>query len=177
MQTMKTLVTLSVLAMGSVAVFGQASPPQTATGSIGGKAISIKYSAPSVRGRKIFGEGGRVSTDRQYPIWRAGANAATVLHTEGDLDIGGVAVPKGDYTLFIDLKNDAAWELVINKQTGQWGLAHDPSKDLGRAKMKMSKPGALVETLKYTITDSGGGKGSIQLDWENHSVSVPVVAK
>ena len=68
------------------------SPPAEATATIGGKAITIKYGAPSVKGRKIFGEGGRISTDKNFPVWRAGANSATALHTEGDFQIGGINV-------------------------------------------------------------------------------------
>src|SRR5512137_2681961 len=62
-----------------------ASPPAEATVTIAGKTITIKYSAPSVRGRQIFGDGGLISKDRTYPVWRLGANAATALTTDGDL--------------------------------------------------------------------------------------------
>ena len=69
------------------------SPSTEATTTIGGKTITIKYSAPSVRGRQIFGDGGVVSHDRTYPAWRAGANRATAFHTDADLDVGGLNVP------------------------------------------------------------------------------------
>jgi hypothetical protein len=153
------------------------SPPATASVSIGGKTISIKYSAPSVRGRKIFGEGGRISQDPNYPVWRAGANSATALHTDADLDIGGVAAPKGDYTLYVNVKDPDNWELIVNKQTGQWGLTYTPGQDLGRVKMTMSKPAKPVEQLKYTLSDLGGNKGKLQLEWENHVASVPITVK
>ena len=168
---------LTVLLVCATVAPAQQSPAKTATGSIGGKNITVKYSAPSVRGRKIFGEGGRVMQDPNAPIWRAGANAATSLVTEADLDIGGLSVPKGSYTLFVDVKNPDAWDLIVNKQTGQWGLKYDASQDLGRVKMQMSKPPALIETLNYTITDSGGGKGKLTLAWENHIASVPITVK
>src|ERR1039458_8168552 len=59
--------------------------------TIGGKTISIKYSAPAVNKRegKLFGKDGQVGSDPTYPVWRAGANAATALHTDADLDLGG----------------------------------------------------------------------------------------
>ena len=110
---------------------GTNSPPETATGKIGNATLVIKYCAPSVRGRQIFGEGGRVMQDPTAPIWRAGANEATAFHTDADLNIGGLAVPKGDYTLYVNVKDPNAWELVINKQTGQWGTKYDASQDLG----------------------------------------------
>ena len=173
---MKNLLLLASLIM-VVSTASAQSPAETATGKVGNATLVIKYAAPSVRGREIFGEGGLVMRDPTAPIWRAGANDATSFHTDANLDIGGLAVPKGDYTLFVNVKDPDAWELVINKQTGQWGLAYDPSRDLGRVKMEMSKPPAPIETLKYTISSAGGNKGTIQLAWEKHVASVPVTAK
>jgi hypothetical protein len=103
---------VSILALAAVAgiAAGQemkggkkapASPAAETSATINGKAISIKYSAPSLRGRDVFGPTGPIRKDPTYPVWRAGANSATALHTEADLDINGLAVPKGDYTLFV----------------------------------------------------------------------------
>jgi hypothetical protein len=155
---------------------GQSKPAQ-ATVTIGGKALTIKYSAPSVRGRQIFGDSGVVSHDRTYPVWRAGANQATAFHTDADLDVGGLSVPAGDYTLFVLVKDPDAWQLIINKQTHQWGLTYKEDQDLGRVKMNMSKPASPVETLEYTLADEGGNKAKLTLAWENHSASVPITVK
>ena len=167
----------STLLLAASLAWAQSSPPAQASVSVGGKTISIKYSAPSVRGRQIFGENGLVSRDETYPAWRAGANDATALHTDGDLDIGGLRVPKGDYTLYCWVKNPEAWELIINKQTGQSGLEYNAKQDLGRVKMTMSKPLKSIEMMKFTLTDQGGGKVKLQLEWENHIASVPVTVK
>lgn len=147
--------------------------------TINGKTISINYSAPSVNGRegKLFGKDGRIGQDPNYPVWRGGANAATALHTDANLEIGGLAVPKGDYTLYVNLADPNNWELIVNKQTGQWGLSYDSGQDLGRVKMTMSKPPAMVETLKYTLSKSGGNKAMLQLAWEDHVASVPLTVK
>ncbi len=155
----------------------QQSPPEEASITVAGKKITIDYSAPSVRGRKIFGDGGLLSRDPTYPAWRAGANSATAFHTDANLDVGGLAVPKGDYTLYCWVKDPDAWQLIISKETGQWGLSYNPSRDLGRVKMTMSKPPAPVERLKYTLTDLGGNKVKLQLEWENHVASVPITVK
>jgi hypothetical protein len=158
-------------------VSAQVSPPASAKVTIGGKTISIQYSAPSVRGRKIFGAGGLLSTDPTYPAWRAGANAATTFQTDAPLDIGGLAVPKGTYTLYVWVKNPDAWDLIVNKQTGQWGLSYVAAQDLGRVKMTMSKPATLVEKLKYTLTDKGGGRAELRLEWEQHVATVAITVK
>jgi hypothetical protein len=176
---MKFVLTLActLLMAGAAAQNPRTSPPETAAATIGGSTITIKYSAPSVRGRQIFGEGGLVSHDKTAPVWRAGANEATAFHTDADLDLEGLTVPKGDYTLFVDPTKPDAWVFIVNKQTGQWGLTYDTAKDLGRVPMKMSVPPALIETLKYTIVDEGGNKGKIQLEWEHHIASVSFAVK
>ena len=168
----------NLLACAAVAVLAstlsaqQASPPAETSTSIDGKAISIKYHSPSVKDRQIFGPRGIISRDRNYPIWRAGANAATALHTELDLKIGDLDVPAGDYTIFVSLEDVDNWVLVINKQTGQAGLTYDAARDLGRTKMSMSKPASKVESLKYTLSPT-----KLELAWDEHVASVPLAAK
>ena len=156
-----------------------ASPAATASATIGGKNIVIAYNSPGVKGRegKLFGKDGRISKDPHYPVWRGGANAATTLKTSGDLTIGDLHVPAGTYTLFVDISDPDNWTLVVSKDTGEWGLSYDASKDLGRTKMTMSKPPAMVENLVYTLADSGGGKGTLTLSWEDRAASVPISAQ
>jgi len=155
------------------------SPAATASVTIAGHAITIDYSSPAVRGRagKLFGKDGRISQDPTYPAWRAGANTATKLHTDAELDLGGLIVPKGDYTLFVDISDPAQWVLIVNKQVGQWGTVYDKAQDLGRVTMLMEKPPALVENLKYTLRDLGGGKGKLSLLWENLCGSISFTVK
>ena len=175
----KSVLICAALAMTASLSFAQkfTSPPADTSLTIGGKTITIKYSAPSVHGRQIFGDGGLISHDPHYPVWRAGANPATALHTEADLDIQGLHVPAGDYTLFVNLADPDRWEFIVSKDTREWGLAYKPDKDLGRVKMEMSKPPALIETYKMTLSSTGGNSGKLQLEWENHIASVSFKAK
>lgn len=182
---MKSLILCMSLALAVVPLAAQqqkkppASPKETATGTIAGKSITIDYSSPRVRGREghIFTSDGLISHDKNYPIWRAGANAATTLHTDADLSLGDLNVPAGTYTLFVDLSDPAQWTLVVSKDTGEWGLSYDKTKDLGRVKMRMSKPPSMVEDLTWTIEDCGGNRGALTLEWENEHASVPVRVK
>ncbi len=179
---MKPFIVCAGLLIVATTLFAQQGPPKSppakATATIGGHEITITYSSPGVKGRegKIFTKDGLIKTSggSQYPIWRGGANAATTLNTDGDLMIGDLQVPKGTYTLFVDISDPDNWTLIVNKKTGEWGLAHDGSQDLGKTKMIMSKPPATVENLVYTIADNGGGKGTLTLAWEDHSASVPI---
>src|SRR2546427_767018 len=132
-----------------------------------GKMIWIFYHAPSVTDSKtkekrhIFNGAGALQPDKT--IWRLGADYATVLHTDTDLDIGGLAVPKGEYALYIHL-DKGNWKLIVNKQLmnargtrPQWGIVDaqgattdDPAKEVGRADLIMGKPAAPV-----TVADTG----------------------
>jgi hypothetical protein len=170
---------LAVAASATLVVAQQkpvASPPAETSVTIAGKAITIKYGAPSVRGRQMFGAGGVISKDSTYPVWRTGANPATAFHTEADLDIKGLAVPKGDYTIYT-LVNATPWQLIVNKQTGQWGLTYNQDRDLGRVPMDMSKPPAVIETLKITLASTGASAGKLSIEFENFIASVPFTVK
>jgi hypothetical protein len=155
---------------------GPLSPPADTSVTIDGKTITIKYSAPSVRGRDIFGPGGVVSKDPTYPVWRAGANNATSLHTDADLEMEGLTIPKGDYTLYVFL-DQGKWQLIVNKQTGQWGTEYKQAQDLGRVPMQMSKPPEPVETYKMVLTSEGGNRGKLMLAWANVVATVPFTVK
>ncbi|MFB3830103.1 MAG: DUF2911 domain-containing protein [Bryobacteraceae bacterium] len=147
------------------------SPPAQASAAIGGKNITIDYSAPSMRGRKIFG--GLVPYGK---VWRAGANKATTLKTEADLQIGALDVPKGEYTLYVWPEADR-WQLIVNKQTGQWGTVYNQDQDLGRVPMQMSKASAPAETFAITLTSTDGNKGELKMAWEDTVATAPITVK
>ncbi|HTS29394.1 MAG TPA: DUF2911 domain-containing protein [Bryobacteraceae bacterium] len=148
---------------------------------INGKTINISYSAPSVRGRKIFADGGLLGKGGSgfvgnSTIWRAGADDATCMHTDAPLDINGLAVPAGDYSLWVDV-DSGKWQLIINREFGQWGESYNQAQDLGRVPMTMGKTPALVEQYKMTLTQAGGNRGRLTLEWENTMASVNIAVK
>jgi len=172
---MKPLLTAFLL-IASLGNAQRPSPAMSTSVTINGKTIRIDYSAPSMRGRKIFGPGGQISKDGTYPVWRAGANDATALATDADLTVGSLVVPKGKYTLYV--ATDAnPWQLIINKQTGQWGTEYNQAQDLGRVPMSVNKQAAPTETYKMTLSSAGGNKGKLQLEWENVVASVDFTVK
>ena len=173
---MRTLTTILVFAASAISLSAQPSPPAETSVTIAGKAITVKYSAPSVRGRKVFGDDSFLKADATYPVWRAGANTATELDTAGDLTIGSLTVPAGKHSLYV-LLDKPAWKLIVNKQTGQSGMTYDQKQDLGRVTMTMGKTPALVEKYKMTLTSQGGNKGRLTLEWENTTASVDFTVK
>jgi len=99
--------------------------------------IAVSYGQPHARGRKV--EGGLIPLDT---VWRFGANMATTLHSDLDITLGDLKLPRGDYSLFI-LYTRAGYALIVNRGTGQWGTDRDASKDLGRvtlASRTMAEP-------------------------------------
>jgi hypothetical protein len=147
------------------------SPPATADVTLKNKKITIDYSRPSLKGRKVGQE-----LAPYGKVWRTGANEATALNTEIDLNIGGVKVPAGKYTLYT-LPSEGTWKLIINKQTGQWGTKYDESQDLARVDMKKTALPQSVEQLTISFDKKNENTADLNLDWENTRVSVEVKAQ
>jgi hypothetical protein len=144
------------------------SPPAKAECKIDGKTITVDYSSPRAKGRKIFG-----ALVPYGQVWRAGANEATTLTTSSDINIGGTTVPTGKYTIFA-IPGESKWALVISKKTGEWGTAYPgPDNDLARIDMKVSKPPALVENFTIAF-DQKGNTCTMRMEWENTSASVDI---
>ncbi len=143
------------------------SPPAKTSVTIAGKKLTIAYSSPFMRGRKIMG--GLVPYGRW---WRTGADNATTLQTDADLELGGLKVPKGIYTIYT-LPGATEWQLIISKQTGQWGTEYNQRQDLGRVKMNLAQTPALVDSFKIELLSTGGNKGLLKMTWERTEVSVP----
>lgn len=111
--------------------------------------IAISYGQPHARGRKV--ESGLVPLDT---VWRFGANMATTLHTDLDLTLGTLKIPRGDYTLFI-LNGRAGWDLIVNRGTAQWGTDYDAKKDLGRVRLTSRTLGEPEGSLSvYLVPES-----------------------
>jgi hypothetical protein len=147
------------------------SPPGTAECTINGKKVTIEYSRPSLKGRKL---GTDLAPYGQ--VWRTGANEATTLTTEIDLNIGGTKVPAGKYTLYT-LPSPETWKLIINKQTGQWGTVYNQDQDLARVDMKTTALAAPVEQFTISCDPNDKSSANLALDWEKTRVSVLVKAQ
>jgi hypothetical protein len=162
-----TTIVFSVVWAGASLAQAQVSPPATASAVIAGKKLTIAYSAPSMRGRKIMG--GLVPFGQ---VWRTGADNATTFQTDAALDIGGLKVPKGIYTIYT-LPGPNEWQLIVNRQTGQWGTEYDQKRDLGRVKMTVAQSPSQVEKFKIELSATSGNQGLLKMAWEKTIVSVP----
>jgi hypothetical protein len=172
MSTMLTAITMIAATLVSVSTWAQ-SPAATATGKLAsGANITIKYSAPSVRGRKIYGTD-LVPYDK---VWRAGANEATTIDIDKDVTVEGQKLAKGKYSIYAIASEKGPWQIIFNTQTGQWGInrdqstTRDPAKDAIVVKVTPKKAAAMSEQLKYVV-NSGG----FSIIWEN--LEIPVSMK
>lgn len=147
----------------------RASPPATATGRVKGSTITIEYSSPSVKGRKVWGD--LVPYDK---VWRAGANEATIFTTSRDIRVEGKRLPAGKYSLYAIPRKDH-WTFIFNSQTGQWGIkqngetTEDQSKDVVRVDVQAVQSSRFAERLTYNVNRKG-----FSLNWENTKVPVSI---
>jgi hypothetical protein len=148
------------------------SPPATANVTLGGKAISIQYNAPSLRGRHI-GSPDFIPYDKW---WRTGANPATTLVTPVNLKIGTLTVPAGTYTIYT-VPSATQWQLIINKQTGQWGTEYNQNQDLGRTPMMAKPMSSPQEVMSISFENSHGKSTELHIRWEKSDEYVPVTAE
>jgi hypothetical protein len=148
------------------------SPPAQAKADLGGgNSITVDYSSPKVKGRKIFG--GLVPYGK---AWRTGANEATTFVTSGIIIIGGKTIPAGNYTIYT-IPEENKWTLVVSKKTGEWGTETPTSADdVARFDMKVSKLPALAEDFKISFDKSASG-ATMNLDWEKTRASVDISNK
>jgi hypothetical protein len=146
------------------------SPPGTADCTIKGKKVTIEYSRPSLRGRPM-------ETLAPYgKVWRTGANEATTLTTEIDLNIGSAKVPAGKYTLYT-LPSQDTWKLIINKQTGQWGTEYNEDQDLARVDMKTTPIVVPVEQFTISLDQNDNSSADLVLEWGKTRLTVLVKAQ
>jgi Protein of unknown function (DUF2911) len=169
------LCTLMLLALAMIAIPSRAqvaSPPEKADCKFSdGKAIHVDYSSPRMRGRKIFGD----LVPYGEP-WRVGANEATTFVINANVNAGGKDVPAGEYTLFA-LPNTDSWQLIISKQTGEWGIPYPGAEyDFARVPMKVSKLPSPVENFSISF-DASGSACTMRLDWETTRASVAISEK
>jgi len=153
----------------------RASPPETATGTVAGSTITINYSSPAVKGRKIWGD--LVPYDK---VWRLGANEATTFKTSKDITVEGKKLPAGTYALYA-LPTQNEWTFIFNSKLTQdgkpiWGIkdeegntTDDPKTEVLRVMAKPMKSSTFNERMKFDVNKSG-----FTLEWENLKVPVSI---
>ena len=129
--------------------------------------VTLVYSRPNVKGRKIFGE-----VEPYQLVWRTGANYATTLQLTDDVTIEGNKVPAGTYSLFsIPDKNE--WTIILNKTAVQWGAySYKKDDDFLRFKVRPLKTAQLTETLTMQFDEMNINSGVLHIRWEH--IDLPI---
>ena len=154
---------------GNAPTTGQISPRDTVEATVGAAHLWIDYGRPALRGRDVWENGVLGDT-----LWRTGANAATQFRTDVPLVLGGKTIPAGIYTLWT--ATTGGYQLVVNKQVGQWGTVYDSKQDLVRVPLKESSVPTPVERFTIGVEPQSTG-ALLELTWGTRRLSVPVAAK
>ena len=149
--------------------FPQASPLASIKERVGVTDVSVEYSRPSVRDRKIFG--GLVPYGA---VWRTGANAATKMTFSTDVKLGGAAVPAGTYALFT-IPGEAEWTVILSKVSDEWGsYTYNQKDDQARVKVKPVATAEPLETMTIGVQDMRAGKANLVIAWEKTKVPIEI---
>ena len=145
----------------------QPSTAQTITQAFGLGNISLSYSRPNVKGRKIFG-----GLEPYGVIWRTGANTATVIKFTEAVQIEGKDLAAGEYALFT-IPGKTEWTIIFNKGTKEWGsYTYSETNDVLRVKVKPNILKDKVETFTMQFANVSDTKAQLQLMWENTGVNI-----
>lgn len=141
------------------------SPSKTASRMLDSLNINISYSAPSVKGRTIWG-----ALVPYGKVWRTGANEATIFEVNKPVLIEGQKLAAGKYSLFT-IPGEKEWVVIFNKEPNQWG-AYDYKKDMDalRVSVKPGKTKLMVEQFSIDVSE----KGVVSIAWENVQIAFGV---
>jgi DUF2911 family protein len=149
----------------------QLSVRDTARATIGAATFSVDYGRPLARGRTLLGN--VISYDR---VWRTGANAATQFTTSAPITLAGLSLPAGTYTLWT-VPHVSGVDLIVNRQTGQWGTDYSRARDLGTAAMKSDSVATPVEKFTIAIESSDARRGTLVMAWGTFRWTAPIVVQ
>jgi hypothetical protein len=164
---LSTLSTTAALAQSAPTLdLPRPSPKGSVTQTVGTTDVTVTYSSPGVRGRKIWGD--VVPFDQ---VWRAGANECTKATFSTPVSIEGKPVPAGAYCVFL-LPSKAGWTFILSKNTEQGGTGdYKQNEDALRVPATTSTI-PLRERLAFTILDFDDEKGTLAMEWETQRVAV-----
>ncbi len=162
--------------------------------TIGSTDVTITYSRPAVKGRKVYGDwptpvAGEETLDDQYKrpkeavlvpwghVWRTGANEATLFVVTDDVLINGQPLAAGKYSLH-SIPGKDEWTFIFNKDDGQWGsFSYDATKDALRVKAKPTWVANSQELLAFSADPVTDTMVTFTVSWEKLRVGFNVEVK
>ena len=146
-----------------------ASPRQKVEQQFSMTKISVDYSRPGVKGRKVFGE-----LVPYGKVWRAGANSATKITFEQNVNFGGKDVMAGTYGLFV-VPMEKEWKVILNKDANQWGAyTYDEKLNIAEVMVPVQKLGEKQEWFEVAVNPMDIHSAEIVIKWDMTKVMIPV---
>ena len=149
----------------------KASPFTKIEQEVGLSKITLEYSRPAVRGRKIFGD--LVPYGR---IWRVGANESTKITIDTDVEVMGNILPAGTYALYAFPEKEE-WQIVFHKNISHWGDGrknYSPDEDAFRIKIRPEPSEAYQENFLISFDSITHNSLDMILTWENTKIRIPI---
>ena len=145
----------------------EASSTQTIIQDFGLGKITITYSRPNVKGRKIFG-----GINPYGEVWRTGANSATTISFSENVLIEGNKVPAGTYSLF-SIPQQNSWTIILNKVVKQWGAySYNKAEDFLRFTVKPVTVKEKRETFTMAFANSTTKNTDLYIIWDHTAVPI-----
>jgi hypothetical protein len=156
------VLSLLILVCLAATALAQGNPRGTSSLTINGKAVSVEYGRPSLKGRTSDELLGKL---KPGGLWRLGADTSTTFKTDTNLAFGDVTIPAGEYSIWMQRQEDNSWKLLFDKKHGQWGSpSPDASECFASAPLKVTKPAASAEMVTLSLHKAGGG-GTLTIQW------------
>lgn len=174
MHTKFTAFFLAFILLGMTAIaqqlqMPQASPSAKIAQKVGLTDVTVDYSRPSTKGRKIFGE--LVPFDQ---VWRTGANGATILSFSTEVKLGGVTVPAGSYALY-SIPGKASWTIILSKNTKLWGaIGYDAKDDVLRFEASPAKTSRMYDSFDISFNKLTDNSADLSIKWEQTRVDFTI---
>ena len=170
-KTILSVLALGIISLASAQVSMPApSPTQTIKQDFGMSSMELSYSRPSVKGRTIMGD-----LEPWNVMWRTGANAATKITFNDDVEVFGHKVAPGSYAIYTIPQKNGEWTFILNKGANNSGVSgYKESEDVFREKVKVGKNPATVETLTMQFSDIKPESCFLNIKWADFSIKVPI---
>jgi len=170
---MKKLVLSILVLMISFVGYSQIETPQPSPTSkieqkVGLTDVTLEYSRPDMRGRKIFGD-----LVPYGKLWRTGANANTKITFSDDFTVDGKTLKAGTYAIFT-IPGETSWDVIFYSESSNWGTPQnwDDSKVAAKVSASVYKMSVNIETFTMTFDDLNSGGATLGILWDDVYVGV-----
>ncbi|MBM3802779.1 MAG: DUF2911 domain-containing protein [Acidimicrobiia bacterium] len=156
-----TSLVVVLFTLGATGVsLAQRNPRATSQVDLGGKYVMIEYGRPSAKGRDVL------ALSEPGKVWRMGADKSTTYTSDARVSFGKVVIPAGSYSLWLKRVADRSFELVFNKQTGQWGTQYASIDDVASVPLDFSEGSESIEVFTLGLTRGAkSNAGVLALQW------------